>query len=342
MSKKRNFAAVEAFDIRKATAENNTPSTMDETVVFEFHVSGGSNMRKMDPRALGERNGQDFGTMTTESGEVLSTAPDWASFGATKCIIHRRYIRKIIALDDTYRAWINNKSLPGLTKMLAGGLRMVPLALIDLIETRTEEYLKEREALVNEEIRAKYEEIKEDAAKRLAEHFVASEFPSREELCASFQVERRYLSFNAPQQIAKMNSEIFAREQERVRKEWETTLVTVRGALREGFQSLIGRLNERLAVDSDGKPKRFTQATLDAFNEFLSTFEARDMSKDSDLKELVERAKGLLSGVSTGDVRENDSLRNNLQTEFKMVGDAIKQLTVQSSGGGRRRFGAGV
>jgi hypothetical protein len=338
MSKKRNFAAVEAFNISKATAENNAPSTMDETVVFEFHVSGGSNMRKMDPRALGERNG-----VPNPEFENENVQPDWNSFGATKCIIHRRYIRKIIALDDTYRAWINNKSLPGLTKMLAGGLRMVPLKLIDLIETRTEEYLKEREALVNQEIREKYEEIREDARKRLAEHFVAAEFPSREELCASFQVERRYLSFNAPQQIAAMNSEIFAREQERVRREWETTLVTVRGALREGFQGLIGRLNERLAVDSDGKPKRFTQATLDAFNEFFSTFDARDMSRDSDLKELVDRAKGLLNGVSSAsDVRENDSLRNNLQTEFKMVSDAVKQLTVQSSGGGRRRFGAGV
>ena len=88
-------------------------------------------------------------------------------------------------------------------------------------------------------------------------------------------------------------------------------------------------MRDRLKDGPDGKPARFHQTTVSKLVEFLDTFEFRNVTDDTQLKELVGRAKGLLSGVTAKDLKTTVELRGHVRQGIADIAAQLDSLIVR-------------
>ena len=76
----------------------------------------------------------------------------------------------------------------------------------------------------------------------------------------------------------------------------------------------------------DGKPKVFKKATVHNFYEFFETFKQRNIFKDEQLAELVDRAKAILCGYSAKTIRSNSQLKEHIKNGMSEVENAMAEI----------------
>jgi len=62
------------------------------------------------------------------------------------------------------------------------------------------------------------------------------------------------------------------------------------------------------------------------FYEFFETFKERNIFRDDQLAELVERARGILGGQSAESIRSNDQLKEHIRTGMAEVEKAMAEM----------------
>jgi hypothetical protein len=92
---------------------------------------------------------------------------------------------------------------------------------------------------------------------------------------------------------------------------------------------LVRHMQERLQDGPDGKPARFHQTTVSKLVAFLDSFEFRNVTDDRELKELVERAKGLLSGVTVKGLKTTSELRSQVRDGMADLATQLDSLIVR-------------
>jgi len=76
---------------------------------------------------------------------------------------------------------------------------------------------------------------------------------------------------------------------------------------------MVNHLRDRLADQPHGKPHRLRESTVQKLREFLATFDLRNVLDDQELKEQVEKARSLLEGVSTDELRNMPMVRASVR-----------------------------
>jgi hypothetical protein len=87
----------------------------------------------------------------------------------------------------------------------------------------------------------------------------------------------------------------------------------IQQVLRASMSELVGHMRERLQEDPTGKPLKFKESTVSKLVEFLDMFELRNVIDDSELTDLVNKARDLLKGVDAEDLRTTAHLRTKVQ-----------------------------
>ena len=80
---------------------------------------------------------------------------------------------------------------------------------------------------------------------------------------------------------------------------------------------------------SDGKPARFHQTTVSKLVDFLDGFDFRNVTDDTELKSLVERAKSLMSGVSAKGLKTAADLRNQVRAGMDEIAVRLDTMIVR-------------
>jgi hypothetical protein len=96
------------------------------------------------------------------------------------------------------------------------------------------------------------------------------------------------------------------------------------------MQELVGRLVERLTPGADGKKKAFGAGALDKAREFLDTFQARNLTGDTAMEQLVEQAQALLAGADPEKIRSDELFRGELQARFSEIGQQLDALVIEA------------
>jgi hypothetical protein len=96
--------------------------------------------------------------------------------------------------------------------------------------------------------------------------------------------------------------------------------------MREGLQQLVASMVEKLTPGEDGKKRRFHSSLIENFNDFLSTFELRNVTDDAELAAVVAQARAILGGVNAEDVRKNEAIRANLQAGFGKIAERLTPM----------------
>lgn len=254
-------------------------------------------------------------------------------------------VKMLGAHAEKFRNWMKGRALPA--EILPAGTYMVPLGLVEQVVQRVEAEHKLRGQLV-EKLLSIYDQLKDEAKKR-SQHTVAQmtdryalsaeqaghlldtlcdedQYPTPQEIRDKFGVTLRYYDCSVPQRLAKVNSELHKAAVAQFNQDVAALYDEVKAALRESFAKLIGHLVERLTPVAPGeKPKVLRANMLDGLNDFLTTFEARNLVNDSQLMELVTKARSVLKGISVEDLKNQPALRDKIKTHMDGVITTIDQ-----------------
>jgi hypothetical protein len=214
------------------------------------------------------------------------------------------------------------------------GIHLCPLPLLKQVERKMREFAEQRTNLV-EAFVAVYPELRQHAPGQLRALHNPLDYPPVEEVRAAFDFSWRYVSFGVPDQLREISAEIWDQEREKTAKIMTEAVSEVQVVMRSAMADLVHHMSDRLKDGPDGKPARFHQTTVSKLVEFLDSFNFRNVTDDAELKTLVERAKGLLSGVSAKDLKTAAELRNHVRAGMDGIAAQLDTMIVQK---GARKF----
>ena len=187
------------------------------------------------------------------------------------------------------------------------------------------EYRTELEAAVIK-LDEHYSELKSAARRRLGDLFDANDYP--QSLRGLFDLAWDFPNVEPPDYLLQLNPVIYDQERSRVAVRFEEAVQLAEQAFISEFAKLIEHLTERLSDNGDGERKIFRDTAITNLTEFFERFRQLNVRSNADLDALVERAQGIVSGVEAQALRDNNSLRQHVATQFSQVQSVIDGMLV--------------
>jgi hypothetical protein len=167
------------------------------------------------------------------------------------------------------------------------------------------------------DLNAVYDEIKADARQRLGRLYDPGDYPS--EVQGLFSLAWDFPSVEPPQYLMRLNPEIYRQEQQRVAQRFEEAVRLAEQAFIAEFSKLVAHLTERLSGAIDGERKVFRDSAVANLTEFFARFRDLNVGSSDQLDALVEQAQQAVRGVGPQDLRDNESLRQQVATQLSSV-----------------------
>jgi hypothetical protein len=304
-----------------------------QTVVLELHIFKPGFSRKIRAAEAVKRGteGEDAANSQAPGEGLASTSEDMAEDAAlaqtgmdtawisvSQALLDRSEIRDISHCDDELTSWIKRRAVP--SPMMAHGFYTLPLGLVEEVDARVQAYLVRREEKIDE-FGEKWTALKEDARRRRGSYYREEDYPDFQTgVRPRYRVEARWISYNTPAALLQLNRDIHAREEAKARLKWEEAAADVRDALRVQMLKMVSTLEKQLGTDEEtGKRKSLNASGVLKFQEFLSFFEARNLTNDDDLAALTRQARELITGVDPEVLRKDGALRDKLAESFENI-----------------------
>jgi hypothetical protein len=265
-----------------------------------------------------------LGTRRKVPASSVQVEADKDMLHVSKAILESKELDAIKTLDGEMRTWLGKRALPSPFRR---GTYLIPLDLVEQVDTKIGEYQEKRAALVAQFLAA-YAAAVEDAKKRLNGLFDASDYPGDEKVRAAFYVDVRFLAFGVPEKLEGIRKDIFEREKAKAQAQWKEASEEVRQALRAGLADLVDHMAERLQGNGDGKPKVFRDTVVTNLTEFLDTFAPRNITDDAQLGQLVDRCRNVLDGVDADALRSSAAIRTKVRDGMAQVQATLDGMVI--------------
>src|SRR5262249_40749874 len=178
-----------------------------------------------------------------------------------------------------------------------------------------------------------YDEVKADAQRRLGRLFNPGDYPS--EIRNLFSVEWDFPSVEPPPYLMRVAPEVYEEERRRGAARFGEGGRPARQAFATEFARLLSHLSERLTNGEGGQRRVFRDSVISNLTDFFGRFGELNVRSSPELDALVERARQLVAGVSPHQLRDNDSLRQQIATEMTRVRERVEGLITDAP---RRRL----
>ena len=208
------------------------------------------------------------------------------------------------------------------------GIHLCPLQLLKQVDAKMREFANTRRELV-EAFVAVYPDLCNSAPGRLRALHNPLDYPPIAQVRAAFGFTWRYVSFGVPEQLREISGEIWNEEREKASRIMTEAVSEVQVVMRSAMAELVHHMRDRLQDGLDGKPTRFHQTTVSKLVAFLDSFEFRNVTDDAELKEQVERAKSLLSGVTVQDLKTAAELRSHVREGMADIAAQLDSMIVR-------------
>lgn len=171
-----------------------------------------------------------------------------------------------------------------------------------------------------------YDELRSAARERLGDLFDVSDYPAS--LVGMFSIERDYPSVEPPNYLRQLSPELYEQECRRVQSRFDEAVQLAEAAFIEELAKLVDHLTERLHGDLDGKPKVFRDTAITNLTDFFERFRALNVRSNEQLDELVANAQQVVRGVQPQQLRDSQTLRQQVSTQMAAVQSGLDQLLV--------------
>jgi hypothetical protein len=271
-------------------------------------------------------------TLTAQQREEVGLAyvADARFLTAGKRLLDTRHpaFRRLTAVRTRVTSYWRGLTLPYVEQ----GVRLLRQADVGPFAHAMEDFrdeLAEAEAGLN----AAYEEVKDDARRRLGRLYDPTDYPP--EVQGLFAVAWDFPSVEPPAYLMRVAPEVFEEERRRVAARFEEAVRLAEQAFAAEFGHLLSHLAERLSDDGTGQRRVFRDSAVTNLSDFFARFAQLNVRSSPELDALVEEAQRLVRGVSPRDLRDNDALRQQVAAEMARVRQQVEGLITDAP---RRRL----
>ena len=248
----------------------------------------------------------------------MAVSHEW--FTATKKLVDPDSLKPINSVVNSARSYLSGVSLP----FPIQGMVFVPKEMISRVDGKLEEFKGEFNSTV-EGFLGEYDQLREVASVQLGELFNEMDYPV--DVKGKFAFMWRFLILEVPNgKTGILAPEVYEREKHKFIQTMEEARELAIQSLRENFAGMISRITERFSNGDASKPKIFKNGTVNNFYEFFETFKERNIFRDDQLAELVERAKAILGGQSAEFIRSSDQLKDHIRAGMTEVEKAMAEI----------------
>ena len=299
----------------KETLNGNGQSLDDKSVllVVEFHKLG--NTRKVNPNQI----------------EVNA---DKTMIHVNKTLLDSEEYDAIKTHDGQTRQWLMTRALPSLFKE---GVYRVPNTLVVEVDEYLNRRATEREQLVVV-FEMTYNQRVTEALQRLNGLSNPSDYLSASDAASRFGLSWKYVTFTTPDALKNMKEGLFEREKEKIAQMVAEANEEIRTVLRVQMAALVKRMVTQLTPSADGRRKKIYDSLTGNIDDFLSTFNARNIADDGELQKLVTKARDVLKGIDPEILRNEDDTRKVVKEGFDQINKALDTMIVDKPA---RRFDFG-
>lgn len=264
-------------------------------------------------------------TLTTQQKEEVCDAygADARLLSAGKKIIDVRHeaFRKLNSVRSRIASHWRALTLP----YVEPGIRLIKQSDITPFVHSMEEFRHEL-AVAERGLDAVYDQMKQDACRRLGKLFNPSDYPS--EVRGLFAVEWDFPSIEPPAYLLRIAPEVYEQERERVARRFEEAVQLAEQAFTFEFAKLVAHLTERLRDGEDGERRVFRDSVVGNLSDFFEKFRRLNVRSNEDLDDLVQQAQQLVGGVTPQELRDNDGLRQQIATEMSVMQSQLEQMII--------------
>lgn len=251
-----------------------------------------------------------WGNLRRADKNEIDTDADKKMLRLSKKLVNSEEYENIVKLQNRARKYVEDRTVPS---FFHRGVYLVSLKSIEKVENYLNEVKKTMGELV-EEFLSQYRVQIIEARESLGSQFNENDYPSPEYLRNSFGISWKWVTFDVPENLPES---IFKVEREKAEKAWEEASESIKQALRESFMKLISHAKEKLTPIPGEKQKIFRDSLIENIEDFLRTFNDRNIVNDTDLQGLVEKAKGIL--INPDNLRKDVSLRAKVAADFSEI-----------------------
>jgi hypothetical protein len=269
-----------------------------------------------------------FGTQKTLSNQQKAQAAE--SFGAEgaflsagKKLIDTRdpAFRAVTAVRSQASAYFKGMSLA----YPEPGIRLIRQPDIEDISQRMQEFQRELHTAVNR-LDDRFGELKAAARNRLGDLYNEDDYPAS--LAGLFEMSWDFPSVEPPDYLQRLNPELYEQECQRVQAKFDEAVRLAEAAFTDELANLVEHLGERLSGEDDGKPKVFRDSVITNLTEFFERFQKLNVRSDEQLDELVERASSIVRGVEPQQLRDSQTLRQQITNQLSGVQSQLDDMLV--------------
>jgi len=262
-------------------------------------------------------------TRKIDPGKITNRIPSQQWLTASKKLIDPDALKPIKKVVNTSRSYLGGVSLP----FPIQGMVFVPKETISKVDDKLDEFKRDFNRCVENFLQS-YDELRQAAILCLGDLFNELDYPV--DLQSKFSFIWRFVVLDVPNgNTAILAPEVYEREKEKFVQTMEQARELAVESLRTEFADLTKRITDRFTTGPDGKPKVFKNATVHSFYEFFETFKERNIFRDEQLAELVNRAKAILGGCSAEKIRSNGQLKEHIKNGMGEVENAMADILLR-------------
>jgi hypothetical protein len=206
------------------------------------------------------------------------------------------------------------------------GVRLIKHDQVEGFDQQMADFKAELEDAVKNLDRC-FGELKQAAAQRLGSLFNPADYP--ETLAGLFGVSWDYPNIEPPHYLIGVSPELYRQEQDRVRARFEDAVQLAEQAFLDEFAKVVAHLSERISgTNEDGTPKVFRDSAIDNLCNFFERFRSLNVRSNQQLDELVVEAQRAVRGVAAQDLRDSQSIRQEVVTQLAQVQNSLDAMLI--------------
>lgn len=252
------------------------------------------------------------------SSDEIEVDADKDLVKARKVIFRSKAFDKIKSLDSEIRRYVRSQSFP-----YESGLHMVALRMSDHIDIQLNAYHNQRYQFITEFAEA-WPEIKVEFPAKLRKLYEEKDYDVGD-VASNFSMSWNFIKLIVPTELSEVSEKMLKDEQKKFRDRMDEAYEEARMILRETCFSLVSHLRESLEPDNYGAAKRISSSTVTKLQEFLRTFNLRDITNDLRLQTMTHELSQLLTGVEAESLRTLPGFRDRTRTELEIIEERLQE-----------------
>lgn len=245
-------------------------------------------------------------------------------YKTTMRLLESKELNEIRNADVEFRKELQKYCLPAFPSVLA-----VPKNAVSKIAYKCKEYAKEREKLVEVFLNA-YDSLKWQAELDLGPCFNPENYPERSKVAGAFYFKFQFVVFGVPAMLEEIDPELYQEQAKQAEKTLVAAAHEMAGFMRASILELVSHLADKLSPNSDGKPKRLHQTAIDNINEFLSSFQLRNVTNDAQLEAQMAQLRAVMSGTTADNLRESEVFKSATLEKLSGIKNNLAALVEES------------